>query len=603
MPFEATSLSSLVEKLAHTDLLLSEDLIQITRKIRSYILLLPCADSRRDAMANVINDHDKSLFVRKLHRTLILYIGVFLGHHKRTLVSNTKQVEVLSSLIFCLRDLYTTNIKELSRYDGEGEFNEVFVLIPKILLHALSEGFKTANTIQSNVRHNVIIPCYQIIKSWLNAPIFLKKVLLESTATKLENFILSLLKSKITINATGSVKQDVDLELFERLRLLCDYDCDFRKMLDVAKSVTHSFPSTSYGKLSPRLIIFLWRCMFCVLSNQESMISKNTKREIADRAVNAMMPYIDSEHSKKATACISEFILISSDESRIRLIKYATNRVTNASASCVQEAAGDIKENTINETLISTLECFGFCMEESSTTDYLLGMKNFDVLLEKLVLWTMQDKSTDIAEKSVVILMTILKVLISSPDHSTPILVRKSINILLKIISLHHPRVVGKALELLFTLSQNSETRRLIVSSTLSIDLLNALALLASKNIFTDEKKKSELAKTFSVLVQEKKHIHFLAKKSSRNLAFLVRLANGSYCENGQSQVQQISICMIVKLSRNPCNQRILAREPGLLSSLIQYARTAPENSEIFSDKHVSRNEIKERIVIMANTL
>ena len=161
---------------------------------------------------------------------------------------------------------------------------------------------------------------------------------------------------------------------------------------------------------------------------------------------------------------------------------------------------------------------------------------------------------------------------------------------------------MGSTIELLFAALQNSKTGSIVESSTLLPDLVNALGDLSSKNFFVEENLKAQLAPAFSTLIEKIRNVNFLARKAS-NLTFLVRLANGSYFETDQSRVQEISICTIMKLAKNPCNQRILAKEPGLLSTLIRYTRMAPENTAVMSESRISRKEMKDRILLVANAL
>jgi hypothetical protein len=337
----------------------------------------------------------------------------------------------------------------------------------------------------------------------------------------------------------------------------------------------------------------------------EPTTRKNTEEEIADRAVDSMMHYCTFNNhilSRQALACIGEFIQISSHDSHIRVAEFARKAILEMKPTCDGRATKYARENSIDGNLLQTLDCFGFCMKKASASEFVLRMKDWEKIFDRLVLLTEDEEDMDIAEKATSVLIPTLKTLITGADHRSSIMFRKSINILLKLISSNHAWITGETLELLFAVTENSEIRRCFDFTALSPDLVNALGLLASKNFLVEESKKSKLAQTFAVLIDEIKSVHFLVRKSP-NLAFLVRLANGSYCETDQSRVQQIAICTLMKLARNPCNQRILAKEPGLLSSLIRYTRVTPEGAEIFSERSISRKEMKDGILLMANAL
>jgi hypothetical protein len=293
---DSTKLLPLVERLADTPLVRSEGVTEIIGQIRSHRYFLERDDLRQNETLDLNNDHDKNLSIRKLHGTLILYLGFLLGSYKQKSISNEKWEEVLCSLVVCLRDLYTSNNGNLLKYSVEEEFNELFILLSKILLNTSSEGFRKVDVFHVKIRAKISMSCYQIIKSWLDAPILLKKVLTESTTTMLENFIFGLLKSRDINTIRGTNEEDHSLEILERLRSLCDDKSEFRKLLDVTLLVMQSHPSSSCGHLSPQLNIFYWRCVSCVIFEEGTKTGKNTEIEIADRAVDSMMPYSTSNN-------------------------------------------------------------------------------------------------------------------------------------------------------------------------------------------------------------------------------------------------------------------------------------------------------------------
>lgn len=593
-----TSLFPLVERFTETHFTCSDALIDIIGKIRAHSCFIGSKDLRDNTTSN-LNDHDNLLSIRKLHGSLILHLGFVLGSQKQMLITGGKWKDLLIALVFCLRDLYTSGM--LSKFIVEEEFNELFILVPKIVLSISSDKCIKAGAFQISQIQEMKISCYRIIKSWLGVSTILTRVLAKSTTTTLENFLFCLMRSRDTSIIEGSNKHDSSLEVLEQLRSLCHDNAEFRKLLDVAIFAMKSHPSSSFGHQSPRLNILYWRCISCVSFERETNTGKNTEIALADNAIDSMMPYCTSNNrtiSRQAVACIGEYIQNASDDRRIRFTQFATESILENSSRCDARAIENVKD----ENLIQTLDCFGLCMERASTIDFFLRMKGWEKIFDVLVLLAEDEKDASVAEKATVVLVAILKVLTTSTEIHPPTHFQKSIHILLKLLSSHYASISAKTVELLFTVLQNSETQRRIASSTLIPDLVSTLALLSSKNFLVEESKKAKLAQTFSILIDDIRNVHFLARKSS-NLAFLVRLANGSYCDTEQRRVQQISICTLMKLARNPCNQRILAKEPGLLSCLIRYTRMTPEDAEVFNERSVSRKEMKERILLMANAL
>ena len=256
----------------------------------------------------------------------------------------------------------------------------------------------------------------------------------------------------------------------------------------------------------------------------------------------------------------------------------------------------------MDENLMQTLECFGLCMNRADAADHFLQMEEWEKLFDILVCIAIDQKDVDTAEKAVVVVISILKSLVTAVDQPSSLLFSKSIEIMSMLISSQNICIVEQTLDLLFILLQDSEITRRISSTTMSPDLINDLALLASKNFIVEESMRAKLAQTFSVLIHDIKNIHFFARQT-QIIAFLVCLANGSYCETDQGRGQKISICMLMKLARNPCNRRILAKQPGLLSSLIRYARTTPESVDGPAERNISRKEMKDQILLIAKAL
>ena len=241
-------------------------------------------------------------------------------------------------------------------------------------------------------------------------------------------------------------------------------------------------------------------------------------------------------------------------------------------------------------------------MNRENVSDHFLQMEEWEKVLDVLVYISVGQKNIDAAEKAATVVIPILKSLVKTIGHPPSPLFNRSMEIVLELIPSQSVWIVEQILDLLYNLVQDTTVNRCIRSTSVLPDLINALTLLSCKNFLVEESMKAKLAQSFALLVHELKNIHFLARDMS-NLAFLVRLAGGSYCETNRGQVQQISISVLVTLAKNPCNRRILAKEPGLLSSLIRYTRMTPEGSDIFVQRNMSRKEMKDRILLIADSL
>ena len=591
---QSASLLPLVQKFSQTQLTDIDDFLEITAKIRSHHYVLEYDNSHNNQGVTQYSDnkvHDNRLAIYKLHRTLILYLGFLLGSLRKTSVDRGKRHEVFSSLMFCLRDLYVNNHVNLSRSADSGdEFEEVFVLIPKILEKISSDTLDTKYVSETNSR-----ACYEIMKSWLNAPVLLKKFLTNSTIMILENFLFSLLQltGKSSTSIRNGNREQITHEFLKPLRSICDHNSEFEKLLDVAMLALQSLPISSVGYSSHRHKIFYWRC-----------VSKFTspRSEIADSAVDAMISYsseiTDNFLSKQVMTCIGKFIQEVTTKTHMRVMQFI-GEIFLKKNRCVDSGDVYINKNIMDENLIEILECFNLCMNRVDAADHFLRIDEWETIFDILVCIAMDHQDTDNAENAAIIIIPILKSLVLS-DQSSSQLVSKSIEVLSVFVSSQRSRIVEQTINLLFVYSRNSKTIKLLASTDMSPDLIYALALVAPRNLI-DEERKIKLAHIFSLLINEMKDIHFLARRKPI-LAFLVCLANGSYCET-ESRGQEISVCMLMTMARNSCNRRMLAKEPGLISSLIRYTRTTTESVDVPLERNVSRKEMKELIFLLAKAL
>lgn len=600
---DSKRLLSLVKSFAEAEFSCSDRLIEIIGKIRSNIYVVEGNNRQENSLAN-LHDNDDILTIHKLYRALILHIGFLLGSEEQISKSYRKWEELLSALLLCLRDIYTMNTRELSKCNTEEELNELFIILPKILRLNTMQTFFDANAPRTVMREEISMCCKQIFESWINAPILLKKVVIKHTTTALENFVLAFLISMYDCNTGNKKDQDSSDDVLDQLRSLCNDTFEFRKLLDVASIAIDSKPSPPEN-LSPRLTIFYWRCLSCVTSWWETKGGKVRHFEIANSAIDSLIPYCSSRDrtlSRPALACIGRFSHISSCDRCTRLIQLSAAALSNESLFCDGRIVENAEDNYTDSNLVQTLDCLGLCIKRTSATNFIRQVKDWEHILERLASLAENERNPNVAVKATIVLVPLLETLTTSTEYHSTSTFANSMNILMSLMSLENINIVENMVDFLFTVLQNSDTRKLISSSTLLPDLVNVIGELSSKNFFVETSKKARLAHSFSMIIDEIVDLNFLARSNS-NLAFLVLLANGSYCEMSHNRVQEISICTIAKLARNPCNRRILAKEPGLLSSLIRYTRLVTEDTEFLRERGVSRKELKNRVFILASAL
>ena len=133
-------------------------------------------------------------------------------------------------------------------------------------------------------------------------------------------------------------------------------------------------------------------------------------------------------------------------------------------------------------------------------------------------------------------------------------------------------------------------------SINLYADLINGLAQ-ASLDDFASKKTKREVMKIFSTMVNKSpRNISFLVR-DSKALESIVRVASDrGTTENGRD----LAVSILMQMSRNQCNHRILAKQSGLLSSMISYTRGLSRTEG--GDDQV-RIDMKKQIILLAEAL
>lgn len=605
--YRSASVLPLVEELSvihHKD---SRSLIELIGKIKSHHYFTTKVDPRkRDIMSS--NYRDKMMSIRKLHGVLMLHLG--------SMIARQTSIEAFCSVVFCLRELYANDNIDVSECIAEDEFEELFVLVPKILLRASSGDFDNlhVNFFRQDKMHEIVVACNQIMESWLLTPLLVINALKESTTTSFENFLLGFIIS-MGIDVDMQSRNTAPLEIHEilrSLRMICtNQQSGFWHSLDAMALAIDSSPRSSYNNLSPQLHVFYWRCVSRIPSQSRVNSGSSDQCHISDLAVKSLIPFgilDDVSISTQAIMCIAEFIKEAGDSTHSQLLEFLTERIlTTYNDECneTSQENGMMDDNFI----LQLLECFRLCMKRKATVDRFTRMERWEEIFDILISNIADKESVHTSEKATAGVLPIVKFLVTTPKQQSRILFQKSIDTLPLLLSIESSQIIESTLNLLSVLVQDSEVkRRTVISTKISSELITALAVLSSKTGVVTDAMKTKLVECFTLLVQDVKNLHFLARQAT-NLSFLVDLASGSYCQECTDQelrrrVQQISISVLLKLARNPCNRRILSKRPGLLSSLIQYTRGSPEDADLVAEGNgMTRAELKGRILRIADAL
>jgi hypothetical protein len=153
--------------------------------------------------------------------------------------------------------------------------------------------------------------------------------------------------------------------------------------------------------------------------------------------------------------------------------------------------------------------------------------------------------------------------------------------------------VTESAVEIVEFLLDSQATERFV--SVFQPKLSFALAKAASDEFATNAARGGAVRVFWKMVINNDAHMNSLSR-TPKVLETLVAVAS----EQEMSAERKLAYSTLMRLSENVCNRRLLAKQPGLLASLIRYARSI---SQEMTDNPAVRNDIKKRILSLATAL
>jgi len=102
----------------------------------------------------------------------------------------------------------------------------------------------------------------------------------------------------------------------------------------------------------------------------------------------------------------------------------------------------------------------------------------------------------------------------------------------------------------------------------------------------------------------------------ARNAKILESVVSMASCQASTApsstaqETRKVAMAILLRFSENPCLQRVLARHPGLLSSMIYFVRQFPHEDETSASDDLSSvsllrppQDIKNQILLLAKAL
>jgi hypothetical protein len=158
--------------------------------------------------------------------------------------------------------------------------------------------------------------------------------------------------------------------------------------------------------------------------------------------------------------------------------------------------------------------------------------------------------------------------------------------------------IVQNAVDLIHQLLKNPKLRRSVIEYP---DLIPELAQVAT-NDFSSHAIRHKVMQAFHQVVHTEDAFLGEFARYPKVLEAIVQAASQHTIASNQTEMRNVALSLVLRLSSNVCNRRLLAKQPGLLPSLIRYTRSVPV------DEHedatlLSREDMKHQILVLATAL
>jgi hypothetical protein len=575
-----------------------------------------------------------TVLLKRLYQFLMLRIG--------NLSSSWLNVEetdgliskpiLMQSLLLCFHDVVaylcaSVDIQQCYAILTPEDLCEIFTLIPQIVLglHDASRARKV--TMNDDTPTNQIISlCRVITVSLLRLPGCPERLLTMGMIE--EGTIQLILYSLITGVAceggvSSSSKDDVKTVLYilqttttaqcsEEVRSVSNIACAALLLLvEHQKSGTLCLPK-EYSQMSTVHRVFFWKCIVYVYGH-------SMPATVADMALRES--FFRSKLSTRSDVTITKF-----GEN----VSYVRDFVPHASSKMCLHVIAAIYERTLDNqkdygcnstTKMGLIDCIDSCVSRKDGSQIVLDVIKWPELFHFLMLALSTDISCHpppfghrecmrkencdktVSEKVARIAIPLLRQVLSQSQKALEEDIKdfeRFITILLAALKSSKSTTVGEALDLLLAALEDKILQRR-VACTDAMDLTHALAIVASNETLA-ERSKSGLTKVISLLIEDHCCVRFVAREP-KILEFLIFIAGEQNATQGQHR--DTAVYCLLMLATNPCDRRLLAKSPGLLSSMIRFvssASTGIERSDAGGTGY-TRDEMKEHIFLLAEAL
>jgi hypothetical protein len=530
--------------------------------------------------------------LKRLHGMVLLYLGFLMPSPSYDAVNGNDRIELLSLVTLCLQRIYKRVTREAvpSVLDPE-ESKEAFTLVLQTI-DGLNDQYILVSDALSTKISRLQADCWDLLKSLLlQCPTL--EGLLQKNRSQVENLLFSLLKSVGDNKNPGAAVRKHAGELLHVLQHP-SFGPTSKYLARVVTRVLGNGDTEeeiSFKDSSNEDQVFLWKCLvYC--NNRRCSLAASLSMD-GDDVMGALLRMIQADKE----SCENTNLSIKAMECLCLLAKKLPStqdcmHVIEAVVVVILRQDSSNGKTYLNLALV----CLQVLIERKRGIEALLQSERSQELFSFVASAAFSNRDNGIAREAANILMAMISSMAKNPCNQRKTELRDSFAVVSALLSSEIESVVERALKLVSQLFLDERGRVVFLHP----DIISALAKVAS-NEYASKATRQQAIRIFWIVVEEDtRHINTLARQP-KVLESLVCIA--SLQESGDSDAsRRLAMSILLRLSKNVCNRRILAKQPGLLSSMIRYTRALPGQGGGHANV-ATRSDMKEQILLLASAL
>ena len=530
----------------------------------------------------------------RLHGMLLLHLGfVMSSASKNTDNPTTTHSTLVFLLLQCLQALYqhlkdsSSLFQSLDSDDLQESFGLVLQIVSGYCLRV--ENDCCDNTSITALPQRISMACWKVLGTLIPSTI---RTLAEKHRS-LEELLTNLLWS---ISASTNDNNEPARNFLKSLLLYAPADLDFKVHQHWA-SIASMALADDTGTLrtidlpsmlvTPQSKVFYWNCILSCANATKSQVTIES-----DEVLKELLKLIASCGPSNNTAMECLCRLAQQSES---LSRDSSLLVSSALVTTLLDNQGNLTSMDRRQALSGLLSLVEHVDEGKQAVLQIERLELFLDLCTKAAL-TDDDKDTRILASRLFNCIASSVVKEEKRKETTKILF--ILSRVTALLSSEVDDVVQNAVDLINQLLKDPKLQSTVIAEY--ADLIPELAQAATKD-FSSHATRYKVMQAFHQVVHTEDAFLGEFARYPKVLEAIVRVASQhTSIASNQTEMRNVALSLVLRLSSNVCNRRILAKQPGLLPSLIRYTRSMPVHG---NETQLSREDMKKQILVLATAL